>query len=79
MKKRVLSQIGILILLFCTFLINAKNSSAFDYEISFGESISVKSDYSNAFVDIKGVQSKKAKIKVEITNVAVYNDSGILW
>lgn len=76
MKKRSLAQIGIFILLFCTFLINAKNSSAYDYEISFGESIFVESDYSIAFVDIKGVESKKAKIKVEITNVAVYNDNG---
>lgn len=76
MKKRSLSKIGILILLFCTFLINAKNSSAFDSAINFGETVSVKSDYGIAFVDIKGVQSKKTKIKVEITNVAVYNDDG---
>lgn len=76
MKKRLLIQIGITILLFCTFLINTKNSSAFDYGISFGETISIKSDSSMALAEIKGIQSKKVKIKVEITNVAVYNGNG---
>lgn len=78
MKKRVLSHVGMFVcLFFCILFIKAEDVSALsDYDINFGETISIKSDSGIAFVDINGINSKKIKVKVEITNVSVYNDDG---
>lgn len=78
MKKRVLSHVGMFVcLFFCILFIKAEDVSALsDYDIDFGETISIKSDSGIAFVDINGINSKKIKVKVEITNVSVYNDDG---
>lgn len=78
MKKRVLSHVGMFILLFfCTLFIKEEDVSALsDYDINLGETIPIKSDSGIAFVDINGIDSKKIKVKVEITNVSVYKEDG---
>lgn len=76
MKRRVLSQVGVLVILFCTFLIKAEVVSAFnDYEMNLGETISVKSQYGIEYVDINGIKSK-IQVKVEIANVSAYDSDG---
>ncbi len=78
MKKRVLSYVGLfMFLFFCTLFIKAKDVSALGYyQVDFGETTSIKSEGNDASVDINGLNSKKIKVKVEITNVSVYNDDG---
>lgn len=77
MKKIILSQISIILFLFCTFFINAEYVGAYnDYNINFGETIFIKSDYGNESVDINGIHSKKIKITVVITDVSVYSNDG---
>lgn len=76
MKKSVLFQIGMFIFIFCTFVIKAEDVRAYyDYKINFGETISVKSEYGSSLVNVNGVNSK-IMVKVEITNVSIYNEAG---
>lgn len=77
MKRTVLFKIGVLIFIFCTFLINSEDSSAVGHSLHFGETISIKSEYGFEYVTMNEVNSKKkVKIKVEITNVFVYDQDG---
>lgn len=76
MKKGVLFfQIGLIMFLFCTFFVGIEDVSASDDTIKLGETKVINSQNYFGQVAISGVKSKM-KVKVEITNVAIYDDDG---
>lgn len=76
MKKKILCNISVFLLLFCILFIKSEDLKASDiYSIILGETLPIKSDYGMEFVNLKGINSK-IKLKIEITNVSIYNDDG---